>query len=282
MAEEGPPRWSPDGGYLAYTSEGVGGSGRRGIEIRDVNTGEHRELSPDLERLFNFGFLWYPAGRSLLVAGEDQEGVALFEVNVETGETHARFRPHGPETPSLGAFIAWSPDGGRLYFRSAGVDSIIALDARADETTVLFDKDINPGPGLSPDGRWIAFAGRDAGTPVLMVMPSAGGTPRVLHRFEGADSAQGAGIRGIAWSRNGQTLIYASGWSQSTGFWRIPVAGGAPQPIDLLIDGRHPTRVHGLSMHPDGHRIAFSAGESHAEVWVMENFLPDGGDGGPR
>lgn len=113
-------------------------------------------------------------------------------------------------------------------------------------------------------------------------MSSAGGALRVLHRFEGADSAQGAGIREIAWSRDGGTLIYASGWSTSTGFWRIPVAGGAPQPIDLLIDGRRPMRVRGFSMHPDGHRVAFSSGESQSEIWIMENFLPVGGDGGSR
>jgi hypothetical protein len=30
-----------------------------------------------------------------------------------------------------------------------------------------------------------------------------------------------------------------------------------------------------LRVHPDGRRIAFSAGQrDKAEVWVMENFLP--------
>jgi len=273
LAEEWQPRWSPDGRYLAYATDPGGSSGRRVIEIRDVETGEHRELSPDLESGFN-RFLWYPAGRSLLVAGEDQEGPALFEVNVETGETRARFRPHGPETPSLGGFIDWSPDGERVYFRSGGVDSIIALDVRTEETTVLFDKEVNDGPGLSPDGRWIAFAAEDGGVPALMVMPSTGGTPRVLYRFEGADSTQRAGINGIAWSRDGRTLIFAGGLEPHDRIWRIAVDGGTPQPIELLVDGRPPKNVRKVQMHPDGHRIAFDVPESQAEVWVMENFLP--------
>ncbi len=37
--------------------------------------------------------------------------------------------------------------------------------------------------------------------------------------------------------------------------------------MDLLIN---------LRFHPDGQRIAFSAGEGKGEVWVMEGFLPDG------
>ena len=32
---------------------------------------------------------------------------------------------------------------------------------------------------------------------------------------------------------------------------------------------------YGLSVHPDGRRIAFTAGTPvRSEVWVMENFLP--------
>jgi Tol biopolymer transport system component len=285
LAEESHPRWSPDGHYLAYTSEGGGDSGRRIIEIRDVRTGEHRELSPDLETLFNPGFLWDPGGRSLLVGGEDQEGGALFEVNVETGETHARFRPHGPETPSLGAFIGWSPDGGRVYFRSGGVDSIIALDARADEATVLFDRKVNCCPDLSPDGGQIAFAAAAAGSPALMVMPTAGGEPRIIHRFEGEDSIQGPDlVQGIAWSRDGRTLVYFRDDNSGTraGFWRIAVDGGEPQPIGLLMDGSRPRNIRNLRIHPDGQRITFEMSESRSEVWVMENFLPEDGRGGSR
>jgi hypothetical protein len=30
----------------------------------------------------------------------------------------------------------------------------------------------------------------------------------------------------------------------------------------------------GLRFHPDGKRIAFTAGSYSGEVWVLENFLP--------
>ena len=39
--------------------------------------------------------------------------------------------------------------------------------------------------------------------------------------------------------------------------------------VDLAME-----RLRDLSLHPDGKRLAFAAGQSKPEVWVMENFLP--------
>ncbi len=33
--------------------------------------------------------------------------------------------------------------------------------------------------------------------------------------------------------------------------------------------------LSGLRLHPDGQRIAFVGGAYSAEVWAMENFLPE-------
>jgi hypothetical protein len=51
--------------------------------------------------------------------------------------------------------------------------------------------------------------------------------------------------------------------------WRIPAEGGEPQKTELAMEG-----LRSLRFHPDGKRIAFSAGRQQYEVWVMENFLP--------
>ena len=32
--------------------------------------------------------------------------------------------------------------------------------------------------------------------------------------------------------------------------------------------------VRGISVHPDGTRIAFAARQARSEVWVIENLLP--------
>jgi hypothetical protein len=50
---------------------------------------------------------------------------------------------------------------------------------------------------------------------------------------------------------------------------RVAVAGGDPEPIGLEMEALNHLRVH-----PDGRRLAFVAGYSSAELWVMEDFLP--------
>ena len=56
---------------------------------------------------------------------------------------------------------------------------------------------------------------------------------------------------------------------QTIELWRIPADGGQPQEVGLAMD-----RLRHLRVHPDGRRIAFTAGRQTGEMWVMENFLP--------
>ncbi len=47
---------------------------------------------------------------------------------------------------------------------------------------------------------------------------------------------------------------------------------GKPENLGLVMEGLLP---YGLSVHPDGRRIASTAGtEPHNEVWVLKDFLP--------
>ena len=48
------------------------------------------------------------------------------------------------------------------------------------------------------------------------------------------------------------------------------VEGGDPTPVGVTLVG-----LQDLSLHPDGRRLAFDVGREEAEVWVMENFLPE-------
>ena len=51
--------------------------------------------------------------------------------------------------------------------------------------------------------------------------------------------------------------------------WRVLVDGGAAQKLDLALPS-----VSRISVHPDGRRLAISAGSPKFEAWVMENLLP--------
>ncbi len=73
---------------------------------------------------------------------------------------------------------------------------------------------------------------------------------------------------------DGRHLLFSKGPRGNMELWRIPVDGGEPEKLGLAMAR---LGLFGLSVHPDGQRIAFSAGAAGpptSEVWVMENFLP--------
>ena len=125
---------------------------------------------------------------------------------------------------------------------------------------------------VSPDGQRLAFVQWDErGTTLLKVMPAAGGEPHDLLGVQ-----QPEWISALVWAFDSRHLIYAtaaSGQARQFGLWRISAEGGEPHSLGLTMEG---LSLYGLSVHPDGRHIAFTAGRPHRnEVWVLENFLPE-------
>ncbi len=87
----------------------------------------------------------------------------------------------------------------------------------------------NPGisafPRFSPDGRTVAFTGRDDGPAEVYVMAADGGAPRRLTWF-------GATTQVIGWNRGGDAVLAASDWRQ-------PFAGSL-HTVEAPLDGRPP------------------------------------------
>ena len=76
----------------------------------------------------------------------------------------------------------------------------------------------------------------------------------------------------VAWAPDGQGVLFVKQpdpKSQTTELWLVPVQGGEPRKLDLAGPVIREVRVH-----PDGRRIAYTAGGDRSDVWVMENFLP--------
>lgn len=125
---------------------------------------------------------------------------------------------------------------------------------------------------VSPDGQRLAFVWADGKLEItaLMVLPTAGGEPRELLRGQKPES-----ISVPAWTPDSRYLIYARSVTGKKGkfeFWRISAEDGEPENLGLVMEGLLP---YGLSVHPDGKRIAFTAGtERSTEVWVLKDFFP--------
>jgi len=272
------PDWSPDGNYLAYAS-------RRGIVrydpassvlvIRALVSGKERELTP---RLNHFSRpRWSPDGRHVLVQGNDRRNrQGLYKINVQTGEV----APVVQVQPGVYALEAsWSPDGKEIFYRRQDSGGKIAR---------FFVREVESGrekglihsaegsfflsPALSPDGRQLAFVLRDekTGSTALRIMPSHGGEPRELLRVGEPEFIQ---YGSVEWTTDGRKILFARGrftpQEPRGSLWQVSSRGGEPERVDLTADGMRDVRLH-----PDGRRVAFTAGFNRAEIWVMENFLP--------
>jgi len=265
------PAWSPDGRQLAYLSHRGPATKRPGsltVVIRSVPTGEERDLPTKLN--LSPPVQWFPDGRSLLVsARENQGGWSFYRMDAQSGDTSLI----GPAATPGGGFPhpALSPDGKAVFFSYRDVkarrSSIWAREIQGGREQELYRTPGIEGVAslaLSRDGRQLVFALPDHG---LYCMPAGGGGAREILR---RSNTHGPGR--LAWTPDGRYVLAARDTGSPGRFdlWRVPVAGGEPQKIDLPGEN-----VAFPSAHPDGRRIAHTAGRAgQSEIWVLENFLP--------
>jgi Tol biopolymer transport system component len=265
------PDFSRDGKSLAYVT------GQGGIVIQSLETPDKELIKPGVKIGWTGqmgGLHWATDGRSFVATGVDrQRREGLFRINSPTGEATLWFEPAHPWVQAFDL----SPDGRKVFYQGmtpAGLSLYVWDSESGEESQLQVGAKGVWSLAVSPDGKQLAyFRKRDlAESNGLFVMPSTGGTPRLLVKV--ADS------RGrVAWSPDGHQLLYAIP-SKSTAngtpatlryeLWRVPSEGGEPQQSDLTVDGM----LTSLRIHPDGQRMVYATYRVDSEVWVMENFLP--------
>lgn len=262
------PTWSRDGSALAYVSP-RSRSGRNAVlGIRDTASGRVRELRPALTRFFMPR--WTPDGRAVIVNGLSNDSKqGLFSIDVVTGAVSPVVLARDAEQL---ASPQPSPDGKQLYFVRVGKGGgeVIARDmATGSERRVTEVR----GPflvQLSPDGRTLAMVVRDAAAnrAWVGVVPSSGGELRAVYGEQMAASL----TNWVSWSNDSAHLFVMKATDGSTPAREtllVPVNGGTHRPI------RVPGHIRGpLALHPSDTQLAYTAGETRHEVWVLENFLP--------
>jgi Tol biopolymer transport system component len=264
--------WSPAGRFLAYQSlRGTLPSARYVIVIWSAETGQAREVKPR-----DVGFvaprLWAEDGRHILGYGRDEgDRWGFFSVDVGTGATEAFENFWGV---SMAAPMGLSSDGRSLFYKvwledGAGIE-VREFDGGAGRLLYKWERQ-DPDMGffehgaLSPDGTTLALGAVVEGHGVIQILPSSGGSPRVLMEFPA-----GTGPDQITWAPDGQAVICRS----DLGILAVPVDGTEPRKLNWEIDEGLVQAMRTLRFTPDGTRISFSAEAGEEELWVMENFLP--------
>jgi Tol biopolymer transport system component len=259
------PSFSPDGKYLAYFSaRDRSPSTSRGappaLVILSLETGQAHDLRPDLTSFDRLD--WAPGSRSLAVRGDDKKGRhGIFQIDIQSGAVSPLVLKEGIYSPLR------SRDGKRLYYWIGDRDGpgIRSVDlATGDDREVLQTKSF--APGLSPDGTQFGMYGQNRKS--LMTASVEGGAEREVLNLDKI----GPRFTGVAlhWTPDGKSLVAPRWATDSTQeLWRIPVDGGAPIRLELTPA----PNSGGFSLHPDGGRVAYTAGRGSREVWVLENFL---------
>jgi Tol biopolymer transport system component len=230
------PFWSPDGRYLAYSSDR---EGPEAIYLREVATGEERKLTGPFAGSQVRG-AWSPDGQKIafLSAIDGAGNASTYVADVASGEIRQILTPlFEPGRPTWGpnsdvvALAAWRPYSNR--FRE-GQNLILTVDVATGATAwhdpypfnTINNRKGDNGPVWSPDGRHMAYVLDD----VLWVLPvderGAPAGPQRQVTDENADM--------LSWSGDSRTLLYLSNGRMR----RVSASGGRPTTVRVALRWR--------------------------------------------
>jgi Tol biopolymer transport system component len=291
------PVWSPDGRYLAYSSDQ---DGPMAIYIRNVDTGATRRLTAPFTGA-QAKLAWSPDGQKIAFESAlDNEGgsQALYVADVASGQFKEIFGPGNakgaqyeiafePGAPS------WGPDSNTIAlavqqsystrFRE-GESEIATVNATTGEIheylaggsqspyETFTNRVEGDGPVWSPDGKYMAYVMDD----VLWVMPvdatgAPTGPPRQITN-EVADQ--------LSWSGDSQHILY-----DSAGTLRmVSVNGGAPTTVPVRLNWRPQSAPAGEKViHAGTVWTGTSSAEQHnVDIVVVGNHIVSVGPARPR
>ncbi len=265
------PSYSPDGHRMAYVSErSPHRARRRVIVVRDLETSGEHEIEPQLRLIRELR--WSPDSSDLLFVAGDRKGrQGVYRIAADGGEASLVFRAKRPGN------VGWMSDGESVhYLDPVGDEGAHHIFNLADGA----QRRILPPEGytwltLSPDGSRFALIDRrfgEQGRTILATLEAQTGERNDLLRLEGTARADFA----TAWTPDGKTILFwrrdkSSQNPQRRELWAIAADGGEPRPMNLGVDLLSAPGF--LSVHPDGRRLAYSAGDPKYEIWKFSNFL---------
>jgi Tol biopolymer transport system component len=252
------PDWSPDGTRLLYTSQrGTGGG--RSIIVRSLLDDSQTEVVPKVQYFHRPR--WFRDGKSFVAEGRPLTGRGGLLSIDPSGDINVLVRGGGQP--------AWSPDGRTLFHSRLEAPATRVLVAR-DMATGEERRLQLPGGGekaVSPDGNWLATQFIDLKASSIRLAPTDGGPARTVITLAPPERVFYFG--GLSWTPDGKGLLFVKQTGERRELCRVDVATGRITPTGLSAPGMTYVRLH-----PDGKRLAYSAGTRQEEVWVIENFLP--------
>ncbi|MEO6326892.1 MAG: protein kinase [Thermoanaerobaculia bacterium] len=248
------PQLSPSGDSLVFVSVGRWPGPQRAFRA-SLARGTVAPFS-ELEGISESNPLFSPDGKWIAFERDTGDGRgSLLVMPSDGGE------PRIVATAAEKSVAVWLPDSKRILFQSLGTPRtefhVAALD-RSPTRPLLQEPYDTMHPAISPDGKWLAFAGNPDGGFDLFLKPLAGGATRKVAATPGRDGHP-------FFSNDSRTLYFQPGHQN---VMSVPVEGGAPQAVtteptlDLYLEAPRLT--------PDGKSLLLSRCTFRSRVFVLE------------
>jgi tricorn protease len=276
VARDMMPRFSPDGRWIAFTSNRLGNND---VYVVPASGGEPRQLtwhSGDDQALY-----WTPDGRGVVFTsarGTHPFGSPLYTVTLDGSAPRAMSMDFGragmiKQDATKVAFNRTLPSYWRKGYRGNSNADIAVQDLKTGDITELTDTDVKAyqsavhdvHPMWGADGMIYFASERDGTFNIWRVAPTGGAPQQVTtHKDDG--------VQFPAISPDGRHLIYENDFE----LWTLDVPSGAPRKLSIRMafDAKEndidmiPTtnRADGFSPSPTGDYLAV---DFHGEVMIV-------------
>ena len=295
------PKWSPDGNWLAFTSNRK--DNKNNLYLLRLNGGEAEPLTDVKTGVANFD--WSPDGRWIAFtmtdaktadeekndkgrndfrwADENRKMSRLYVVSVLKDASGKRDpRKLTAENYNVGGDFDWSPDGRWIAFSHA--KSSVANDWTTSDVSLLevSSGKITPflkgaaaesNPRFSPDGKFIAVTVSDdpprwASSETINIYPATpGGAPKILAAsFDGQPGLAG-------WSPDGKRVYFSEARGTGTRIYMVDIASNKIAEINDTVEV-----IGGVNLNRAGTMLGFVRQTAYAppEVFVskIDKFAP--------
>lgn len=263
------PRFSPDGKWIAFSSDR---NGNLDVFIIPSGGGPARQLTTHSADDTVLG--WSPEGRAVLFTSNRGEDFMpqLYLVSTEGG------MPWKAGT-DMGIQASYSPDGKRIaynqkgqvywrkYYRGAYSTDVVVMDVAAKRATKLTDFDgLDSWPMWSTDGAIYFVSDREGnGLTNIWRVDERGGKADRVTSFKAGD------VRWPAMSADGKVIVF----EHDFGIWKLDVGSKKTTPIRLDISAEtqenasevvtFSSQADDYDLAPGSRRIAFSI---HGEIFT--------------
>ena len=265
------PAFSPDGKRVAYSVRGASKGEAFHLFVRALPAGAPLQLTNGESS--DIGPAWSPDGARLAFLRIAEGRTQYIAIPSDGGaeRTLAEFGGDPADAAQPLPAVSWTRDGKSLAVVETGDKQLPAIamvslagGALRQITTPPEGSEGDSTPAVSPDGNTLAFVrGTGPDGADIYLCDLAGGN---LRRLTFDDRA----IRGIAWTPDGQEVVYAANRAGGWRLWRLPVYGGSPREIAMATG-----QAHFPALAPQGRRLAYTDNPSVTAIWRAALGGPD-------